>query len=746
MARSRTGAAIVLLSLAILNPACRRTGPTGFNLVLVSVDTLRADHLSSYGATSQKTPNIDRLASEGVLFENVSTVSPTTLPAHASLFTGLRPNTHGVRDNVGFYLDGSPTTLAEHLKSQGYDTAAFVGAFVLDSRFGLDRGFDHYDDDVEPGTAGVDSGFVAQRRGADVLERALGWLDSRGESKRPFFAFIHFYDPHAPYEGGYRAEVTYVDSLVGQLLGWLEARGVDERTVVALTSDHGESLGEHGEATHGLFLYQSTLRIPFVLRYPGAPAGSRVSNPIPITAVPTKLLETLRLPPLPGRRPVEEQSLYAETFVPRLHYGWSELRSLTRWPHKLVSAPKPELYNLSKDPGETTNRIEELPDIARVLREELELTESALAAPQSLDRETLEKLKSLGYAGSQSPSEGELPDPKDRLEIYRVLNDPGIQSLRPEDGAAYEKALADLKDVLTREPRIPRTYALYGELLLLGNRAPEAARVFETLVALDPESFDGHYGLGVALQELGRRDAAVEALSTAVAIDPRNTKSYLRLAEADRTGAEGWLRRGITVHEDRVLVDRLAEVLLQSGQPEKHSEARRLLEGSAAKAPQDALAAYNLGQLLLGEGDTERALAELERASALAPSDPDTHQALGSALALAGRREEAIESFRRALELAPCFAAAHANLGAAFAELNRLPEAAASLEKAVSCDPAYAAGFKNLAAIRYQLGNLDGAITAMRGAVRASPGDPELQRSLQELLDFQARQERTKNR
>jgi arylsulfatase A-like enzyme/Flp pilus assembly protein TadD len=742
MARAKMAAAVAVLAVAapLVYLAIRAGKPTGWNLVLVSVDTLRADHLSSYGATFLRTPHMDRLASEGVLFENVSTVAPNTLPAHASLFTGLTPLAHGVRDNVGFYLDDRFPTLAEHLRGHGYDTAAFVGAFVLDSRFGLDRGFDRYDDDVEGGEEDVASGFVAQRRGAEVLESALAWMGSRGETARPFFAFIHFYDPHTPYEGsgGYRAEVAYVDSLVGQLLSFLDARGLSERTLVALTADHGESLGEHGEATHGLFLYESTLRIPLIFRYPGAPAGSRISRPTHITGVAAEALEILRVPPMLVRR---EQPLYAETFVPRLHYGWSELRSLTLWPHKLVMAPRPELYDLSKDPGETKNLIDELPDVARALGRELETMVASPAVPQSVDRETLEKLKALGYAGSTVPSAGELPDPKDRLEVYRVLNDPAIQSLRLEDGAAFEKALSDLKDVLTREPRIPRTYALYGELLLQAGRAKEAADVFQALVALEKKSFEGHYGLGVALQHLGRAESALEALGVAVEIDPRNTKSYLRLSEVERGrgnlgGAEGWLRRALTFHKDRLLVDRLAEVLMQAG---RGGEARALLEGLAADAPRDPLAAYNLGQLMLAEGEVESATAELRRAVSLAPSDPDVHQALGSALALSGRREEAVASFRRAVELAPCFAAAQANLGAAYAELGRLPEAAAALEKAVSCDPTYAAGFKNLAAVQFQMGKLDRAITAIRGALRASPDDPELQSSLRELLELQRR-------
>jgi arylsulfatase A-like enzyme/Flp pilus assembly protein TadD len=743
LSRKLLSGAIGLLALAAAAFATLRLvgdyGPTGWNLVLVSVDTLRADHLSSYGATFLRTPHIDRLASEGLLYENVSTVAPTTLPSHASLFTGLTPVVHGVRDNVGFYLDDRFTTLAAHLKGQGYETAAFIGAFVLDSRFGLDRGFDLYDDDVEGGEDQGVSGFVAQRRGESVLEKALEWMRSRMGSPRPFFLFLHFYDPHTPYEApdlsGYRGEVAYVDSLVGRLLSFLDERDLTKRTLMVLTADHGESLGEHGELTHGLFLYQSTLRIPLLFRYPGAPVGERIPHPMHITGIASEILEILRLPPMPGGRPSEGRPLYAETFVPRFHYGWSELRSLTRWPHKLVMAPRPELYDLSEDPEETKNRIEELPDVARELSSELDA--SSPVVPGNVDRETLEKLESLGYAGSTvSSTKGALPDPKDRLDVYRILNDPTIQSVRPEDGAAIEKALADLKDVLAREPRIPRTHALYGELLLQAGRPEDAAEVFQALVALEERSFEGHYGLGVALQNLGRPSEAITALGKAVKIDPRNTKSYLRLSEAEIArgnpqAAEGWLRRGNSVHEDRVLLDRLAQLLLQSG---RAAEARALLEGLAAKTPNDALAAYNLGQLLLVEGRGEEALRELRRAAALAPSDPDVHQAVGSALALSGNREEAIDAFQRAVELSPCFAAAQANLGAAYAELGRLSEAEAALEKAVDCDPRYAAGFKNLAAVRFQMGDLDGAIAAMKDAQRASPEDPEVGRTLEDLL------------
>jgi Flp pilus assembly protein TadD len=437
---------------------------------------------------------------------------------------------------------------------------------------------------------------------------------------------------------------------------------------------------------------------------------------------------------MPGVRSTGGRPLYAETFVPRLHYGWSELRSLTRWPHKLVAAPRPELYDLAKDPREAENLYEKVPVVARALASELESVAGPPASPGSVDPETAERLKALGYAGSTATAAGELPDPKDRLEIYRVLNDPAIQTLTPSDGASFEKGLADLKDVLDREPRIPRTYALYGERLLEANRAAEAVSVFEKLATLDPGSFNGHYGLGVALQHLERNEAAVEAFERALRLDPRSTKTYMRLAEVDPGNAESWLRQALSVHEDRVLVDRLAEVLASTG---RAPEAIALLEELAREHPGDPLAAYNLGRVLLLAGQTDRALGELQRSRELSPGDADVHQALGSALALSGRREEAVASFRKAVELSPCLAPALANLGAAYAELRRLPEAMAMLERAVACDPSYVAGFKNLAAIRLQMGNLEGATAALRSAVRVAPSDEELRAALQELLRLQ---------
>jgi Flp pilus assembly protein TadD len=674
---------------------------------------------------------------------------------------------HGVRDNVGFYLKEGTTTLAGRLRSHGYDTAAFVGSFVLDSRFGLDQGFSLYDDVVDPARESADDGFVSQRRGDQVLSRALDWLSSRSsrDEAPPFFAFVHLYDPHTPYDPPapyaadssddrlrYRGEVAYVDSLVGRLLDALVSLGLEDGTLVAVTSDHGELLGEHGELTHGFFLYESALRIPLLIRCPGGPAGRRVTAPARIVDVAPTLVDLMGLDPIAGSEgksllplirgeaPREETLLYAETFLPRLHYGWSELRSLTRGNEKLIWAPRPELYDLAADPGETKNLVAERAARARELEamlREIVARENAAPLPDTPDEETRRRLRSLGYAGgSGSSGAGEAPaDPKDRVDLYRALNDPELQSVGPGDGPRFEAALAKLKGILSSDPDVERTYLLYGELLLKAERAREAEDVFADLVARNGDSFEGSYGLGVSRLQLGRLDGAAEALSRAVALEPKNAKSYLRLSEVeegrgDISAAETWLRRAIEMAPDPLLRDRLAELLLRARRTE---EARTILLALQRENEDDPVAAYNLGQLLLAEGKPEEAIAMLRRAAVLSPRDPDINLALGNAFSTQSRPEEAAASFREAIAVAPCLASAHGNLGVALAQLGRLEEARQSFQKAASCDPGYGFAYKNLAAVELQLGRVDAAIEAMRRAVAADPEDSQLRSMLAEL-------------
>ena len=344
------------------------------NLILITADTLRADKLSCYGNDSIDTPHIDRLAASGVLFENAATVTPLTLPAHSSIFTGTYPAYHGVRDNGGYYLGHEQTTLAEVLEENGWATGAFVGAFVLDSRWGLDQGFDRYFDDFDFSQFKELSLSSVERRGDAVLEAALEWMSSvRG---RPFFSWIHFFDPHTPYdppepyrtryeESLYDGEVAFVDDLVGRLMSWVHRAGLHEETVVVFVGDHGEGLGQHGESEHGFFVYDSTMRIPFILRSPYYDLEPRrvAAQVSAIDLMPTllDLLDLSQPSSLQGQslRALAEGEetdpgllAYSESYYPRNHYGWSELRSLRDGELHFISAPEPELYDVRADPLE----------------------------------------------------------------------------------------------------------------------------------------------------------------------------------------------------------------------------------------------------------------------------------------------------------------------------------------------------------------------------------------------------------
>ena len=361
------------LAAVFLGALACRSRPPVTSVLLVSIDTLRADHLGSYGHRAAQTPRLDALAARGARFERAVTVAPLTLPAHASLLTGTFPAFHGVRDNGGFYLGADQLTLGEMLKGRGYRTGGFVGAFVLDGRWGTSQGFDRYFDDFDLAKYEGRGMDAVQRRGDEVVDKASLWLAE--DRERPFFAWVHLYDPHGPYAapepyasrfpatptGAYDAEIAWTDSLVGRLLDGLAADGRLDHTVVVVVGDHGESLGEHKEQLHGFFVYDATVRIPLIVAGPGIPART-VRDPVRIVDVMPTVLEALGTPPpaavqgeslLPLARGETRptRTTLAETFYPRYHYGWSELRAVSDGRHTLIAAPRPELYDTETDPG-----------------------------------------------------------------------------------------------------------------------------------------------------------------------------------------------------------------------------------------------------------------------------------------------------------------------------------------------------------------------------------------------------------
>lgn len=529
------------LTLAILSFGCTnaRHQPKT-SVLLISIDTLRADRLGAYGDTHARTPVLDAFARQGVVFERAYTPVPLTLPAHASLMTGLLPPEHGVRGNGAFALAARVPTLAEAFKNAGRSTGAFVGAFPLARRFGLARGFDEYDDAVTK-AAGLGYDF-AERPATDVVLSATKWLAAHPE---PVFAWVHVFDPHAPYnppsafrsEDPYRDEIAAVDSALGSLLTtWASRTGP---AVAAVVSDHGEAFGEHGEWSHGLFVYDTTLHVPLMMRGQGFPAGTRNSTTVSLVDVAATLLEAAGVSgsPIPGASlshtlsaKSADRSLYAETLSPRLDFGWSELRSWRSDGYKWIRAPKPELYALREDPAEAHNRA--AVDATRSAALDAALTDSLsrtgeLNARRQPDPETAEKLRSLGYVqGPGSLQQG--ADPKDKVEIARRI------ALSNGPFTDWAAAIRTHRPLLAMDPANPLLNMRLADALLRSGQAQASLPYFARVIVTDPMTVDPYVGYGTALAQTGRLKDARAQLERGLRVDSSNGQLHYNLGEIAR--------------------------------------------------------------------------------------------------------------------------------------------------------------------------------------------------------------------
>ena len=441
--------AVVLLLITGVGGSWWRTfrqPPPPIGVVIITLDTTRADRLSVYGFMDAAMPHLDRLAREGVVFDQATSVAPLTLPAHCSLFTGLFPPAHGVRDNADRPLSPEHTTLAETLHAHGFRTGAFVGSVVLDADRGLAQGFDHYSGVVSTDASERTPRPPRRRRGDEVVTDAIRWIDGIQGSR--FFVWAHLYDPHRPYDppepfrstytDPYTAEIAFADAQIGRLLEALDRRKLLDRTIVVVAADHGESLGDHGERDHGIFVYESVLRVPLIIRAPNV-SPRRIADVVRLVDVMPTVLDLLSMP----RHPVDGKSLagvlhgdpqhveldaYSESQYP-LRFGWSPLRALRAGRYKLIEAPRPELYDLDRDPFEQRNLYHERRDLARAFEHRLATFERVIGArPRDGATDPLppgelrERLTSLGYIGSgASPAQSDhhdLPDPKDCMSVF----------------------------------------------------------------------------------------------------------------------------------------------------------------------------------------------------------------------------------------------------------------------------------------------------------------------------------------
>ena len=662
-------------------PASPAVTPARMNLLLITLDTTRADRLGCYGYARAKTRHLDRLAAEGVRFEYALSPAPITLPAHASILTGLYPPGHGVRNNGNFYLSDRHPTLATVLQGQGYRTGAFVSSFILDRRYGLARGFEVYDDAMQGAQPEVIA-LLAERRGDRTALVLSQWLEGQAKAPgAPFFAWLHLYDPHEPYRppqpfrgmfagAEYDGEIAFDDAIVASVLDKLDKLGLRERTLIAVIGDHGESLGDHGEETHSMFVYESAIRVPLLLWRPGlVPAGLLVKEPVRAVDLAPTLLDLLHAPPLPrtdgrslvpvleGRDVGPPPPAYAETYLPQFYMNWSPLRAIRDQRFKLIEAPKPELYDLKDDPGEARNLYADQPETARALRRGLLAITGGGEGAMSvggLDREAMEKLAALGYVGAGAESAPVAPgqpraDPKDVIAVFNRLRraNTAVRDRR------FAEALPVVRQVLADDPKNAFARVVMGSAHMGMDEYPEAIHWFRKYLELVPSSAYAHHWLAVCYLKMGDRDNALREAAAALAIDPRFTDARIirggvLAARGDYDGAIAELRTAVTTDPAKPMLRLdLAKVLGEAGHTaEAEAEYRALL----GLKPDDPTALIGLGVLQAKTGATEDAARSLRRALELDPAQDGARYDLGQVLEKQGRRDEARAEYRRLAE------------------------------------------------------------------------------------------------
>jgi arylsulfatase A-like enzyme/Tfp pilus assembly protein PilF len=617
------------------------------NVVVVTIDTLRPDHVHCYGYGHVETPTLDLLAQRGVLFERAVAQAPLTPPSHASIFTGQYPTAHHVRNTGGFILPSSSRPLAKILQEQGWDTAGFIGSAVLKKTFGFNLGFGLYDDEMpKPGPADQFR-EDPERRAEVVVDRAIRWLNA--QSAKPFFVWVHLNDPHLPYDPPspfreqyrdhpYDGEIAYTDQQLGRLIGVIDKKA-PQNTIVAVLSDHGESLGEHGEYTHGVFLYDSTLKILFLMSGPGIPAALRVKRQVrSIDFLPTLLelmggkapdqVQGASLAPAFTGKLIATGTSYAETLYPKMNMGWAELRAIHTDDWEYVRAPQPELYDLTRDPGETTNVIERHP--AETQRFEallngivsssapgrVEKVETSLVDPQ-----IMEQLRSLGYLSGFAARTYELTgqgvDPKDRIHILKLLEeaesprssasdssrlellrkalaeDPANPSLYYQLGGRYEKAgrykeaMNLYRAALARGIQSGRLHSRIADLLLREGKKDEGIAEYEKAAQFNPSDLDSQSNLATAYLEKGRVNDAERVLKWILTTDPdyaaaHNGLGLIAIQRRDPAAARGYFERAVQLDPDLMEAQlNLGLIYEMAGEPVR---ARACFEAFLAKA------------------------------------------------------------------------------------------------------------------------------------------------------------------
>lgn len=678
---------LILFEALLLDGKTPEKAIKNMNVLLVTIDTIRVDYLGCYGQKIVETPHIDRLAQDGILFKSAFAHNVVTLPSHINILTGLYPLYHGVHDNVGFRLDQKLVLLPEILKEKEYRTAAFIGSFILDTRFGLNQGFDLYDD-YYGDTNALNDFAIVERRAEKVVEAAMDWIQANGKSR--WFCWIHLFDPHMPYEPPedykkkypndfYAGEIAYTDSSLGKLLHFLENSSLDKSTFIILTGDHGESLGEHGEKTHGVFAYNATLHVPMIFYQPLLfPEPQVIEKKVRHIDILPTVLDVLRMkgprevqgksliPLIENPKKWEEDECYFEALSANLNRNWAPLRGLVSEKFKYIDLPIKELYDLESDYREEENLVTDKISTIKRLDEKLKILIKDYSQPEAKrskrireDKETLERLKALGYVGGSSPKPlkktfGPEDDPKNLIELDNLTQEAVADYIQGKPAQAIKK----LNSIIEQRPTLSLTYSQLSYIYHEMGELEKAVKTLEKALSLGLENESILSKLGVYLQEMGKLKRSVEVLELTVERFPYHIEAYNYLGVS--LWRLGQFDKAIETFEELLTYD------------------------------QSYASAYNnLGSVFLSKKQYDLAKKHFEKAIEYDPRLPGPHNGLGVIYAHQGKNEEAVESWKKAVGLGNRQFDALYNLGILLAKMGNHKEALSYLEKFVKTAPPY---------------------------------------------------------
>lgn len=657
----RTSVAALVCLVVLGASSCRRSETTPrvgrVPVILISIDTLRADHLPMFGYKKVDTPNLDALRRDGILFTNAYSHVPLTFPSHVTVLTGRIPPANGVRNNIGYKLDPSVPTLPLALKGNGYATAAAVSSYVLRGNSGLAHSFDSYDD-LLPFKAGTPVGSL-QRPGTSTAQAAEAWIGAHGS--KPFFFFLHLFEPHSPYEppepfksryaNPYDGEIATADQIAGDFISYLKKQGFYDEAIIVFMSDHGEGLYQHGEPEHGIFLYRESLHVPLVVKLPrNDRAGETVADPVGLIDIMPTLLELTETKPPPGLRGAsllahkpgaEKRRIYSETLYPRIHLGWSELRSLTAQDYHFIQAPRPELYDMIRDPAEASNVLLDHRRIHVSMKQDLDAYGSEVELPTHVNPEEAAKLAALGYLGSSAPiSRGPLPDPKDRIgEVADMM-----AAMRLVTQGQYDDAIAGLKSIIAKNPRLSDAWNQLALTLETTGRYEEAADAYRKAIEISPDlASEFGLSLGSILLKLDKYDEAAAHARLGEKTNPGGAHVLLAriaLARKDYATAEAEARIGMN---DEYAHSAAGVVLAQSmTQQNKLQPALALVDQISAEAQEKHLGAidgleFTRGDILARMNRFDEAIDAFKREIAAYPYSKLPYANLALVYALEGK-------------------------------------------------------------------------------------------------------------